>query len=78
MADDNAVGHQHLVNHAEAEGEAIAQPDHEAADLGGKAVAAVGRDWSVAMPAGYLTVRRQQLSPANLTVPRETLFPSSQ
>jgi Domain of unknown function (DUF6398) len=70
VADDDAAGGQHLLDHAQAEREAEVQPNGVADDLGRKAVASVAgegrRRHPVRLPA-LLPIRKR--TAAKLTVP---------
>jgi hypothetical protein len=70
VADDDAAGGQHLLDHAQAEREAEIQPNRVADDLGRKAVASVAgegrRRHPVRLPA-LLPIRKRPA--AKLTVP---------
>ena len=77
VADDDAAGGQHLLDHAQAEREAEVQPNRVADDLGRKAVASVAgegrRRHPVRLPA-LLPIRKRPA--AKLTVPPHKLFRS--
>ena len=75
VADDDAAGGQHLLDHAQAEREAEVQPNRVADDLGRKAVASVAgegrRRHPVRLPA-LLPIRKRPA--AKLTVPFRYYF----
>src|SRR5687768_6454632 len=70
MADEDAAGGEHLLDHAQAEREAEVEPDHVADDLGREAVAGVAGAGGRRHPA-RLSVLTPSRKPAgsNLTVP---------